>query len=87
MRILLQADDGDLSAALLRHGGAEDADGAGAEHDDAVARFDAGVFDHGIVSHTARLGEAGLLERKLIRHMVQNAARTRTYFVIAPFTP
>ncbi len=73
VRVLRQADDGDLGAAEPRHRRAEDADGAGAEHDDAVAGLDARVLHDRIVGDAAGLGEAGLLERQLVGHVVQDA--------------
>ena len=70
------------------HRRAEDADGAGSEHDDAITGLDACVLDDRAISDAAGLGEAGLLEGKLVRHMMQACATgTRTYLVIAPFTP
>jgi hypothetical protein len=71
--VLGQADDGDFGSAESGHGGAEDADGARAEHEDAVAGFDAGVADDGVVGDAAGFGEAGLFERELVRDVVQNA--------------
>jgi len=72
--VLRQSYDGDLSAAESGHGRAENADGAGTEDNNAVAGFDTGVFDHGVVGHAAGFGEAGLLEGELVRQMVKDAA-------------
>ena len=75
MGVLREADDGDLRAALLGHGGAEDADRAGSEDDHAVAGFDAGVLHDGVIGDAAGFGEAGLFEGEGVGYCVQDALR------------
>src|SRR5690606_25037409 len=67
------ADEGDFGPAEPGHGGAEDADSAGPEHENAVSGFDAGVFDDGVVGDAAGFGEASLLEGEMVGHAVEDA--------------
>src|SRR5690606_4867765 len=73
--VCFQSHDRNLTAAQFCHGGTKNSYCSGAEHQHPVARFDAAVYNHGIVGYTTRFCEARLLEGKVVRHMVEAAGR------------
>ena len=57
--ILFEAENGNVGTGDASDGGAQDADGAGTDDEDAVAGLKVGVVDDGVVGDGAGLGEGG----------------------------
>ena len=68
-------DDQRVGAGQRRHARAQQADRAGAEHDDEIARRIRRVDAHRVVGHRVRLGQARDLERQRVGDVVQAARR------------